>query len=599
MPDARDYIYEPALLGLAAELMPSLGLEILDQGREGACTGFSLAATINFLNRRRGSEVVVSPRMLYEMAKISDEWPGEDYDGSSLRGAIGGWKNMGACREEFWPYEPEEGGGLLTIDAAKDARSTTVGAYYRIRPIISHFHAALNEVGVISVSARVHSGWFKPARKGRIKKKADVDGGHAFAIVGYDAEGFWVQNSWGREWGEEGLGHWSYEDWIENVMDAWVVRLALPTPQIFGLFPEVAQLPGDLGPGEQPGVSGKAKGSTPRSAIAGHFGHIDDGRYHDHGTYWSTAADVEQTARLVAGSDKYQHLLVYAHGGLNSPKASAARIAALREGFKRNGVYPFHFMYDTGLAEELKDLIFRKGAASVGRVGAASDVSDRVLEGLLRKPGTLFWDEMKRDAALALMPDGAGTDVIRHFIKHLRRAAKNGSKKKIHIVGHSTGAILLAHFLRVLQNTKIRIESCSLMAPAATIDLYHSHYRPILQGKYRLKLGKMAIYNLMDSVEQDDTVSPLYRKSLLYLVSNSFEDERGRPLLGMQKSQHLVQKVGSKPEFHFSNGVSGSVTRSKSHGGFDNDVRTVNHILAGILGKKPKEPFTAEELSRF
>ena len=76
------------------------------------------------------------------------------------------------------------------------------------------------------------------------------------------------------------------------------------------------------------------------------------------GDYWSSLPDVRQTAALVK-DHAYKHLLVYAHGGLNSPKASASRIRALKEGFKRNGVYPFHIMYDTGLVEELKDVITR------------------------------------------------------------------------------------------------------------------------------------------------------------------------------------------------------------------------------------------------
>jgi len=28
-----------------------------------------------------------------------------------------------------------------------------------------------------------------------------ITGGHAFAIVAYDKDGFWIQNSWGRRWG--------------------------------------------------------------------------------------------------------------------------------------------------------------------------------------------------------------------------------------------------------------------------------------------------------------------------------------------------------------------------------------------------------------
>ena len=43
-PDTRDRMYDPALLRLATELVPQVEREdILDQGTEGACTGFALA----------------------------------------------------------------------------------------------------------------------------------------------------------------------------------------------------------------------------------------------------------------------------------------------------------------------------------------------------------------------------------------------------------------------------------------------------------------------------------------------------------------------------------------------------------------------------
>lgn len=62
---------------------------ILDQGSEGACTGFGLATVINFLLRvhRIGSPEPVSPFMLYSMAKRYDEWPGENYEGSGAPGS--------------------------------------------------------------------------------------------------------------------------------------------------------------------------------------------------------------------------------------------------------------------------------------------------------------------------------------------------------------------------------------------------------------------------------------------------------------------------------------------------------------------------------
>ncbi len=53
-----------------------------------------------------------------------------------------------------------------------------------------------------------------------------------------------MQNSWGPDWGQDGSAVWLYEDWLANVMDGWVFRLALPTPQIFGFQARQAQVPG-------------------------------------------------------------------------------------------------------------------------------------------------------------------------------------------------------------------------------------------------------------------------------------------------------------------------------------------------------------------
>ncbi len=590
VPDIRDRMYEPALVGLASAIPPPQGLNILDQGSEGACTGFSLAATINRLCHLSSRNLNVSPRMLYEMAKRFDEWPGESYEGSSLRGAIRGWKNMGVCSESKWPYTASP--GQLTISRAREAKNTTVGAYYRVRPIISDFHAALNEVGIIAVTAQVHKGWDNP-KNGKIKFYKENDGGHAFAIVGYNDEGFWIQNSWDVTWGKKGLALWSYEDWVQNVMDAWVVRLALPTPQIFGKKPLSSVLAEEVG-------DPQTRSSTPRAEIAGHFVHIDDGHFEEKGRYWSNLNDVKQTAKLVAESDKYDHLMVYAHGGLNSPKASASRIRAMKDGFKRNGVYPFHIMYDTGLAEEFKDLIIRKGQASKKRVGGITDWTDRLMEGLMGKPGTLLWDEMKRDADDAFKRNGAGTQCLRAFIKSLKEAAQNGyKKKKIHLVGHSTGGILLAHLIKALSSENVKIDSCGLLAPACSVDLYHSHYLPSVTRGTNLKLDSLHVHNLNDSLEKDDNVAKVYRKSLLYLVSNAFERQKERPLLGMEKFLPDVRRPGNKIHFHFSDGTTGTSTRSKSHGGFDNDPFTMNHVLKIILGNDPSEPFSKEELTKF
>lgn len=590
IPDSRDQIYTPSLKELQSNLVPDNPLIIRNQGSEGACTGFSLAAVINFLNQKRQVDVQVSPRMLYEMARKNDEWPGEAYDGSSLRGAIKGWKNMGVCREEKWPYLLRGGIQHLTIEAAKDARSHTIGAYYRIMPEIAHFHSALNETGVIAASARVHEGWRNPIT-GTIKQSNTMIGGHAFAIVGYTQQGFIVQNSWGQRWGSNGTAIWLYEDWIETVMDAWVLSLAIPTPQVFG---KQAQAYKGYSAAQSQGT--KLGRAVDRAEIAGHFVHIDDGKYHDKKRYWSTAEDVEQTAELVADSDEYKHVLFYFHGGLNSPRASAQRIRAMKDGFKRNGVYPYHIMYDTGLVEELKDLIVRKGTASSERVGGFSDLTDRFLEGLLRKTGTLLWDEMKKDAKVAFQAKGDGLNAVNRFIKHLS-AATGKPKKKIHLCGHSTGSIIIAHLLNALQNRNVEIATCSLLAPAVSAKLFNAHYLPIYQNKKKLKIKMLHMYNLSAHLEGDDHVVQAYQKSLLYLVSNSFEhDGPGTPLIGLQKFSEHITEANGMPKIYYSDGRTGSITRSQSHGGFDNDPYTMNHVLRSILGTAPSQPFSKVEL---
>ena len=94
---------------------------MLDQGKEGACTGFGLAAVVNLLLGRRQDDRKVSLRMLYEMAKKFDQWEGEDYSGSSCRGAIRGWHSMGVCSDEKAPYVASEKNWSLSIDQAMDA----------------------------------------------------------------------------------------------------------------------------------------------------------------------------------------------------------------------------------------------------------------------------------------------------------------------------------------------------------------------------------------------------------------------------------------------------------------------------------------------
>ncbi len=198
--DFRDRLFEPTLI----EVPPRLPVErfrrarvpVLDQGPDGACTGFGLATVVHFLLRTRSVEpdrTRVSPWMLYDLARRYDEWPGEDYEGSSARGAVKGWHKHGVCAARLWPRRRNR--GRLTAEIARDAGRRPLGAYYRVNHHdLAALHTALAEVGVLFATSWIHTGWYEPEADGVIPHRPDRVGGHAFAIVAYDERGFCIQN---------------------------------------------------------------------------------------------------------------------------------------------------------------------------------------------------------------------------------------------------------------------------------------------------------------------------------------------------------------------------------------------------------------------
>jgi hypothetical protein len=54
-----------------------------NQGNEGACVAFAISRMMSNLNRRR-----YAPWELYRLAQMTDEWPGENYSGTSVRAGL-------------------------------------------------------------------------------------------------------------------------------------------------------------------------------------------------------------------------------------------------------------------------------------------------------------------------------------------------------------------------------------------------------------------------------------------------------------------------------------------------------------------------------
>lgn len=593
LPDVRDRIYQPTLRPVNAQVLPAINFPIRDQRSSSACTGFALAQVIDFLTQGDADRPAVSARMLYEMAKRNDEWTGSAYEGSSVRGALSGFFRNGVCSADL---APDDGNGewVLTYEMNKNAQESRLGAYYRLQPDISDYHAVLNELGAIYASAQIHSNWEKPV-KGVIAPDGRPIGGHAFAIVGYDSAGFYVLNSWGPRWGSKGVAHWSYADWASNIMDAWVLQLGVRAPSAFGLTPRSAPS-GTVQP--------QAVSAPNRSDIVGHFINIDDGRYVTSGRYASpTDAEMMETVKRLttdgAGGAGYEHLVIYCHGGLNTLDDEATRIGAWqrRSVFTRNGIYNFHLMWGSGFLDEAFGTFSHSQA---GRV--AGIVGDILFEtGAGKALGSRAWRNMKQDALAAFSGDPNYDGGYRGLASLLGALDHAKRRPKLHLVGHSAGSIVLGQFLAALDRFNLKnldLASIHLMAPACTVDFFNQRYGRYLDGTGPLKLSdKLYIYALGAQLELDDTVGlsnflAPYKRSLLYLVSRAYEDTPRTPIAGMQIYASGL-KGSSRLHIDYSRS---DVTASISHGGFDNDAATLTSIMSRILQAPAPKPPTKDEL---
>lgn len=620
--DFRDQMFAPTLVDVPRRMTldsyRAVGVPILNQGSEGACTGFGLATVAHYLLMRLTHDtdrVQVSSRMFYEMAKRYDEWPGENYSGSSARGAMKGWHKHGVCHEEVWPFQsakpnlPPKPDRRFTTKRAGDAVNRPLGAYYRVnhKDLIA-MHSAIAEVGILYATGVVHQGWNNLEAEGVIPFPNDPLGGHAFAIVGYDNRGFWIQNSWGANWGYGGFALITYDDWLANGTDVWVARLGAPIKLRYAAAVATA-------------ISSVAK-SSEAYAFCDLRPHIvslgNDGRFRTSGTFGTDEDDVQDILARdyprITKNWKKKRLLFYAHGGLTREDGAIQRVAEYRAALLKNEVYPLSFIWKTDYWSTLKNVL--SDAANrrrpEGFVDSTKDFLldrlDDALEPLARAlTGKLQWDEMKENALRATTTKEGGLGITAKLISKL--VAKDGAE--IHLAAHSAGAILFAPLVQLLTSTGtigdgpmkgtrglgLKIASCTLWAPALTVDLFKNTYMPAIRSG---GIKKFTLFTLTDEAERDDDCAKIYHKSLLYLVSNAFENRvripvfrEGVPILGMEKfireDQELMKLFKlAKAEWILSpNAEQPGANRhstSSSHGGFDDDGPTVRSTLNRIIG---------------
>lgn len=378
---------------------------------------------------------------------------------------------------------------------------------------------------------------------------------------------------------------------------------------------EIERLEGLSGPGED-GLARAARGDDLTDEILRelrkHVINMNQGRFKKTGRFYSDESTVEELFRdhlspwcgAQQGAGRTPRVVFYAHGGLVDEKQALLQAWEHSRIWKANGVYPVFFVWETGALETLwqifKDRIGARGA------DARAWISDGFWETAARGPGSALWRSMKTSAERAADPAGAARFSVEVYAKHLKA---DGLQVETCVVGHSAGAIFHAWLVPVFLGEGVSVKSLQLLAPACTTDLFKAQVAPHLNKG----LNQVRMFTMRTNLEQKDpTMQRIgYGKSILYAVSNAFEERQPHPILGLETSVRadrdlaVLFGLGGHPvqasKVIWSQSDSGARpderTTSTTHG-FDGDGPAMTSVLLGVLGRTDLQGVTPFETRR-
>lgn len=348
------------------------------------------------------------------------------------------------------------------------------------------------------------------------------------------------------------------------------------------------------------------------ASIRPHLVNLRMGRLSDRGELSSTPADVDaifeqalpRALEAAQAQGRPLRVLFYAHGGLVS-ESSGLQIAAKHiDWWKRNDVYPIHFVWETGLFETIGQLLTRAQQRTARAI--PRDLWDHTLDPLIEVgaralQGPRIWAGMKASAEHAVDepgtgdPIGGGARYVAGRLKAFCDAHRRGVE--LHAVGHSAGSILHSHFLACAHELGVpAFESAIFLAPAVRIDTFRDRLGARIGDGGAVR--RVTLFTMQRDYERADDCANIYHKSLLYLVSNALETERGTPLLGLEESLRadpemkrlfgLGDTASAQASVVWSvtaadTGASASLARA--HAAFDEDVPTMNSVARRVLDR--------------
>lgn len=242
-PDPRDYAFKVlrALPITTTNNRNTLKMpERFDQGQLGSCTGNSMGGVGGFLilnghvQATKPCVLPLSRLMAYFDARSYEGTTASD-SGATIRDVVKGFAQYGICEERLWKYDITKFAKKPPKRAYKNALQFEALTYSRLDntnldQLVNCLQGGLPFIFGFTVFSSFESP--EVAKSGIVPmpdlKKEKVLGGHAVWAIDYDADkkGFWVVNSWGNDWGLDGLFFMpeAYMTSKKLATDFWVVQ---------------------------------------------------------------------------------------------------------------------------------------------------------------------------------------------------------------------------------------------------------------------------------------------------------------------------------------------------------------------------------------
>lgn len=201
---------------------------IKDQGRRGTCVACAVTAAHEMV---RAEGIALSIEFIHWASKQRDGLP-RMAEGTTLPAAKTALREDGQPPETTWPYDECRDQWLVSYQppsvASIEAKSRILSGGHEITLSEAAVRDALDRSQPVVLGVRLYASWFSVDTVGLISMPANGErdfGGHAILIVGYRDDTFIIQNSWGSDWGKDGLAYLP-GDYVERFgISAWSLTL--------------------------------------------------------------------------------------------------------------------------------------------------------------------------------------------------------------------------------------------------------------------------------------------------------------------------------------------------------------------------------------